>query len=71
MHDNWSGLVIDGSVSNIKKTLKINFFAYSLNAVKSFITKENINKLLVENKMEGDIGIIFPILILMVMITGS
>ena len=59
MHDNWSGLVIDGSVSNIKDIKNQSFFwRYSLNAVKSFITKENINKLLVENKMEGDIGIL-------------
>ena len=54
MHDNWSGLVIDGSVSNIKDIKNQSFFwRYSLNAVKSFITKENINKLLVENKNGG------------------
>lgn len=59
MHDNWSGLVIDGSKSNINNIKNQSFFwRYSLNAVQSFITKDNINQLIIDNEMHGEVGIL-------------
>jgi hypothetical protein len=59
MKDNWSGLVIDGSKSNINmiKNQSISW-RYSLTAVESFITAENINSIITENGIHGEIGIL-------------
>jgi hypothetical protein len=47
MHNNWSGLVIDGSAKNITSLKKQNWFwAYDLQAKWAFIDKDNINDLL-------------------------
>ena len=56
---NWQGLVIDSSDDHIKdiKTQEISW-RYQLNAVCSHITKDNINKLLQNNKMTSDIGLL-------------
>ncbi|AWI25072.1 hypothetical protein [Flavobacterium pallidum] len=58
-NDNWSGLVIDGSEKNvdfIKKDLV--YWKYDLVAVNSFITKENINKLIGNYTSVKDIGLL-------------
>lgn len=59
MKDNWSGLVIDGGKSNINmiKNQSISW-RYSLTAVESFITAENINSIITENGIHGEIGIL-------------
>jgi hypothetical protein len=59
MKDNWSGYVIDGSSSNIAK-LKNSYFywKYDINAVDAFITKDNINELLIKSCFDGDLGIL-------------
>ena len=59
MKDNWSGLVIDGSKSNINmiKNQSISW-RYSLTAVESFITAENINSIITNNGINGEIGIL-------------
>ena len=59
MKDNWSGYVIDGSSSNIAK-LKSSYFywKYHIDAVDAFITKENINDLLLKSCFDEDLGIL-------------
>jgi hypothetical protein len=59
MNDNWKGLIIDGDQNNMDfvKSDPI-FWRYDLTAVCSFITKENINSIFIENGFKGDIGIL-------------
>jgi hypothetical protein len=58
-HDNWSGLVFDGSEKNIQQVKAAPFFwKHELKAVHSFITSENINKLLQENLTTDKIGLL-------------
>lgn len=57
---NWRGLVMDGSVKLIQQ-LKGNrqlFWAHDLSAKAAFITRENINELLVEGGFSGEIGLL-------------
>lgn len=58
-NNNWSGLIIDGSESYIKfiKNDPI-YWRYNLKAVSAFVTSENINDLLLDNGIEGDIGLL-------------
>ena len=58
-NNHWSGLVIDGNAENISyiKSDPI-YWASNLKAVHSFITKDNINELLVSNGISGDIGLL-------------
>ena len=59
MKDNWSGLVIDGSKSNINMIKNQSMsWRYSLTAVESFITAENINSIITNNGINGEIGIL-------------
>ncbi len=58
-NNNWSGLIIDSSKDNIEFIKKQNYFwKYNISAVNEFITKENINNIIKENKFEGEIGIL-------------
>ncbi len=58
-NNQWSGLVIDGSSENIDYIRRDQiYWATNLKAELSFITKENINELLVKNGIEGDIGLL-------------
>lgn len=55
----WSGLVIDGSTENIKFIRRDQiYWATNLKTECSFITRENINELLLKNGVEGDIGLL-------------
>ncbi len=58
-NNNWSGLVIDGSESNIDyiKNDPI-YWKYNLKAELAFIDKDNINNLIEKNGITGDIGIL-------------
>ena len=59
MNNNWAGLVIDGSEENIH-FIKTDFiyWKYDLVAVNSFITKDNINKLISDYTTCEDIGLL-------------
>lgn len=58
-HRNWSGLVLDGSPSNIAliRTDPI-YWRHNLKAETAFITRENINGLLTGHGVTGDIGML-------------
>ena len=52
LNNNWSGLILDSSnenIENIKK--KIFFWKFELEAIKSFITKENINSIITNSNI--------------------
>ena len=58
-NDHWTGLVIDGSRSNIEfiKRDPI-YWACNLKAEHSFVTRENINDILTRAGITGDIGLL-------------
>ena len=58
-NNNWTGLVIDASNESIQ-ALKNSptYVLYDLKAVPAFITKDNINGLLRENGITGEIGLL-------------
>lgn len=58
-NNNWAGLVIDGSEENINfiKQDPI-YWQHNLKAVHAFIDKDNINPLIVENGITGEIGLL-------------
>lgn len=59
MHDNWSGLVIDGDIENINYVRNDEiYWRYDLKAVQKFITVHNINNIFKENDFLGEIGIL-------------
>ncbi len=58
-HDNWTGLVMDASqeyINTIKKDPV--YYRHNLRAVRAFIDRENINALLRQNDITGDIGLL-------------
>lgn len=58
-NNRWSGLVIDGSEEHIHFIKSDDmYWRYNLKAVCSFITAENINQLLIENGIKGEIGLL-------------
>jgi hypothetical protein len=59
MNNNWSGLVLDGSKKNID-FIKNDFiyWKYDITAIKSFITKDNINNLISNYTKTEDIGLL-------------
>jgi hypothetical protein len=59
MNNNWSGLVIDGSQNNINyiKNDEI-YWKFDLTAKCAFITAENINQLIKDEGLMGDIGVL-------------
>lgn len=59
INNNWSGLIIDGSKDNINfiKSDYI-YWKYDITAVESFITRNNINKIISEYTKIADIGIL-------------
>lgn len=58
-NNKWSGLVIDGSNENINyiKSDQI-YWQYNLKAQCAFIDKDNINDLIKDNGLSGDIGLL-------------
>jgi hypothetical protein len=57
--DNWYGYVIDGSSRNIQKIKDSYFYwKHSLNALCSFITRDNIDQLLSMSGFDKDLGIL-------------
>jgi hypothetical protein len=59
VNNNWSGLVLDGSQSNIEyiKSDSI-YWRYNLKADCAFINSSNINGLISRNGLSGDIGLL-------------
>ena len=52
LNNNWSGLILDSSNENIENIKKNNFFwKFELEAIKSFITKENINSIITNSNI--------------------
>ena len=55
----WSGLVLDGSHAHIKRIRESDlYWRHALKAEQAFVTRENINELLVRNGVSGDIGLL-------------
>lgn len=59
MNDNWTGLLIDSSEQNIEfiKNDKI-YYRHDLNALCSFVTKDNINDLIISHVKNEDVGLL-------------
>jgi len=59
INNNWSGLVMDGDPDNVSfiKSDPI-YWRYDLQAISSFITRENINQLIEGHGISGDIGLL-------------
>jgi hypothetical protein len=59
LDQNWSGLVMDGSAAHIQgiREIKI-YWKYDLDARQAFVTRENIDTLLREAGMKGDLGVL-------------
>ncbi len=59
MNNNWSGLIIDGSKSNIDYVKNdFIYWKYDVTAVESFITRENINSIIQNYTDIKDIGLL-------------
>jgi hypothetical protein len=58
INNNWSGLVIDGSQSNIEKIQKDSiYWLYDLTPLNAFVTRDNINTL-IASRFTGDVGVL-------------
>lgn len=59
INNNWSGLVMDGSEINITKIKKDEiYWRHDLKAKSAFVTAENINQLIEEEGIKGQIGLL-------------
>ena len=59
INNNWQGLIMDGSDENMKYVKQDDiFWRYQLEAKSIFVTRENINDLLKESGITGEIGLL-------------
>jgi hypothetical protein len=59
VNNNWHGLVLDSSAENIGKIRNSALHSlYDLKAVQAFVTRDNINRILSENGVTGEIGLL-------------
>jgi len=59
VNNHWSGLIMDGSAKNIQSVKRdALYWRHNLKAVAAFVTRENINQLLAENGVSGEIGLL-------------
>jgi hypothetical protein len=59
LHDQWSGLVIEGNSRDVTRLKRDpTFWRFDITVVSAFITRENINDLLVDNGISGAIGLL-------------
>ena len=59
VHRGWSGLVLDGSETCMESLRREPlYWRHDLQAQTAFVTRENIDSLLLANKVEGDIGLL-------------
>lgn len=55
----WSGLIIDSSTKNMDFVKKQNYYwKYNLKVSDNFVTKENINEIILNNSFNGKIGLL-------------
>ncbi len=55
----WGGLVLDGSSENISKIKQSRvYWKYNLKAAQAFVTRDNINGILRDNGITGEIGLL-------------
>ena len=58
-NDNWSGMIMDGSLVNMDYVKKNEiYWRYDLFAKEAFITKDNINDLLMMSNFDSDLGLL-------------
>lgn len=59
VHRNWSGLVLDSDEANVRAIRSRDmYWRHDLRAAAAFITAENIDALLAEHDLRGDIGLL-------------
>lgn len=59
MNDNWRGLILDGSKSNMDKVMQgSDYWRYDLTTVTAFIDRDNINDLFIRHGFTGEIGLL-------------
>jgi hypothetical protein len=59
INNNWQGLIMDGSEQNMSEVKQDDiYWRYQLEAKPAFVTRENINDLLKESGMTGEIGLL-------------
>lgn len=59
INNNWTGLIIDSDINQINCIKKESiYWRYNLNAIQAFITKDNINNLILQNGIKGEIGLL-------------
>lgn len=59
VNNNWSGLVMDGSAQKVEQIRSMPlYWRHDLEAKCAFITAENINSLIQESGIQGDIGLL-------------
>lgn len=59
MHNNWSGLVMDGSEPNVEQIINSEYFwKYNLSAKTVFIDTDNINNILSSSGLGKEVGIL-------------
>lgn len=59
MNNNWSGLVMDGSESNVQEIINSEYYwKHALIAKAVFIDRDNINNLLLSSKLDKEVGIL-------------
>ena len=60
VNDGWSGLIMDGDENYINRIRSSDlYWRYNLKAQSAFVTRENINELLLASGMSGDIGLLY------------
>lgn len=58
-NNKWAGLVLDSDTDNIAKLKRSRtYWHYNLKAVQAFVTKDNINDILKDNGVVGEIGLL-------------
>lgn len=59
VNDNWAGLVLDSDGDNIARLRQSRaYWMYNLKAAQAFVTRDNINDILRENGVAGEIGLL-------------
>lgn len=59
LNDNWRGLIMDGSASNIRKVRDSSiYWRHNLVAVDAFIDTDNINRLIRDAGFSGEVGLL-------------
>jgi hypothetical protein len=59
LHDHWSGMVIEGNPRDVTRLKRDpTFWRFNISAIQAFVTRENINDLLANNGMSGEIGLL-------------